>query len=90
MLSKKQARRLKGKVDKTKAFLREISLEDVLLVVGMVLVTVALWPLAERWFNSGRVALLPIGGILVYMALPQRSVFLRRGQEILPPRPRTR
>jgi len=60
------------------AYRQNIGFEDVVLFAGMALITVALWPLAERWFGAGQVAFLPAGGILVYMALPQRLGFFHR------------
>ena len=45
---------------------------ELMLVVGTILITVALWPAIDR------LALLPGGAILVWLALPARVAFIVR------------
>jgi hypothetical protein len=51
-----------------------VGVDDVVLVLGLVLLTVGLWPVLER------VALAVPGAVLVWLVLPQRVPFVLREQ----------
>ena len=54
----------------------EVGLDEVMLVGSLILVTVALWPIAERVAGDGRSALLAPGLVLLWIALPARGAFV--------------
>ena len=57
---------------------RELDAELIVVVLGVTLITIGIWPLA------GRLALIVPGAIAVWLALPARASFIER----LPPRVR--
>lgn len=61
-----------------------IGLDEVLLLVGFGLITVALWP------AIGRLALLIPGAAIIWLVLPTRAPFLHRPSANDPPTRRIR
>lgn len=49
-----------------------VGLDEVLLVSGLVMITVSLWPIA------GRLALLAPGAVITWIVLPTRAPFIVR------------
>jgi hypothetical protein len=64
----------------TRAVRAAIGVTECVLIVGLAFVVIALWPLV------GRVALLPVGLVMVWVTLPVRSAFIHRSPGEAPAR----
>lgn len=64
-----------------KVILKDIGASEALLLCALTLVTVGLWPIAERYFDAGRVALLVPGLVGLWLGLPERRPLVERAKQ---------